>query len=256
MTNSYEQQNRDTFQQAIDLNTPTELLIEFSKSKDEKIRGAIAYNQSTPDFIINYLSEDPSEYVLSCLRKRGFRVNPAFRKIEKVIGNNLIFRDANINDAEFILTLRLDAQKGKHLSFTSPDLIKQIGWLEDYKNDESQIYFIICDKNENTVGTVRLYDKQDDSFCWGSWILKDGIPSSFSIESALMVYKVALRLGFNKAHFDVRKENISVWKFHERFGAVKIEETATDHFYNISFEAIHNSLNRYKKFLPNSIEVL
>jgi len=254
MTVYYEQQDHDTFRRANDPDTPSELLVELSRSENEIIRGAIAYNISTPHFVIDYLLEDPSEHVLSCLRKRGIRVKPGFRKIEKVVGNNLVFRNACIEDAEFILTLRLDADKGKHLSRTSPELSEQISWLERYKNDNSQMYFIILDQHTNSVGTVRLYDQQDDSFCWGSWILKAGSPSCYSIESALMIYKVALRLGFNRSHFDVRKGNSSVWKFHERFGATKIKETTDDYIYNISFDAIHKSLDRYKKYLPNGIE--
>lgn len=180
---------------------------------------------------------------------------PVFKKADRVVGNSLVFRDANVDDAEFILALRMDEKKGKYLSKTSPELEKQIKWLKSYKNDDSQIYFIILDKNENSIGTVRLYDKKDNSFCWGSWILKAGVPNCCSIESALMVYAFALKLGFKEAHFDVRKENHSVWKFHERFGATKIAETADDYFYNISFDAIHDSFNRYKKFLPHGIEV-
>jgi len=65
---------------------------------------------------------------------------------------------------------------------------------------------------------------------------------SYAIESALLVYHFALGLGFECAHFDVRKANESVWKFHERFGALKSSETELDYFYRISNAAIRQSL--------------
>lgn len=180
---------------------------------------------------------------------------PIFRKPKCVTGNHLIFRNAKRDDAAFILSLRLDARKSLHLSKTSADLSQQIAWLDRYETDESQVYFIISDRHGQNVGTVRLYDAQRESFCWGSWIIKDGCPNNYSIESALIVYEYALHLGFEKAHFDVRKGNISVWKFHEKFGATKISENDIDYFYQISFDCINRSMDRYKKFLPEGIEI-
>jgi RimJ/RimL family protein N-acetyltransferase len=180
---------------------------------------------------------------------------PGFIKPKSVTGNKLIFRNATIDDAEFILSLRTDEKKSKYLSSTSPDLLKQIDWLKKYENDSSQIYFIIENKNNEKVGTVRLYDQQNDSFCWGSWIKKDGAPSGFGIESALIVYHFARYLGFNKAHCDVRKENVRVCQFHERFGAVIVHQSEQDFYYTISAEAIENSLKKYGNFLPNGIIV-
>ena len=111
------------------------------------------------------------------------------------------------------------------------ELAEQQAWLARYANAEDQAYFIIEYQNE-PVGTVRLYDPQGESFCWGSWILKNTRPSQAAMESALMVYAYAVdHLGFKSAHFDVRKGNEKVWQFHERFGARRVEETAKDHLY-------------------------
>jgi len=176
---------------------------------------------------------------------------PTLIKPKKVVGNNLVFKDAQKEDAAFIIELRTDSKKAAHLSKTSNDLKQQEVWLEKYGNDSGQVYFIIFNKQDERVGTVRLYDITVDSFCWGSWILKNGTPSSYSIESAILVYHFALNLGFEKAHFEVRKSNESVWKFHERFGANKVKETSDDFIYNISLQAIKRSLEKYKKYLPN-----
>ncbi len=68
--------------------------------------------------------------------------------------------------------------------------------------------------NGEPIGTVRLYDARQNSFCWGSWILKAGSPKHAAIESALMVYAYAVdHLSSQSAHFDVRKDNEGVWLF-------------------------------------------
>lgn len=186
---------------------------------------------------------------------KDFMQNPVFIKPEKVLGKNVVFRNANQNDAEFILQLRNDPVKGKYLSSTSSDLELQIAWLEKYASDNSQIYFIIEDKNGERFGTIRLYDVQENSFCWGSWILREGRPSGFAMESALLVYQFALSLGFEKSHFDVRKENMSVWQFHERFGAIRTAEQGEDYLYSISSDAITESFVKYKKYINDQIEI-
>ena len=178
-----------------------------------------------------------------------------FIKPRSVIGNKLIFRNAEVDDAEFILSLRTDKNKSKYLSSTAPDLAKQINWIEQYAKDASQIYFIIENQDHERVGTVRLYDQKGDSFCWGSWIKKDGAPPGFGIESALMVYHFALYLGFEKSHFDVRKQNVSVCQFHERFGAVIVGQSEQDFYYMIDREAIEKALDKFKRYLPDGIVV-
>lgn len=179
---------------------------------------------------------------------------PSLTKPHSVTGHNLVFREATPADAQFIVTLRTDETKRKHISPTSADVQRQTAWLEAYAKDTSQIYFIIMD--QAPVGTVRLYDTRQDSICWGSWVLKSGVPISYALESALMVYHFARTCGFTKAHFDVRRENKSVWKFHERFGAERTSETELNYYYRITSAAITRSLDRYAKYLPDGITII
>ncbi|EOI5817498.1 N-acetyltransferase, partial [Cronobacter dublinensis] len=89
----------------------------------------------------------------------------------------------------------------------------------------------------------------------GSWVIADSAPSNTAIESALLVYYYGLKLGFSKSHFDVRKGNSSVIKFHERFGAKRTSETELDILFEITKEDIENSLIKYKKYLPENVRV-
>lgn len=168
-------------------------------------------------------------------------------------GKRINLRSAEIEDADFLLSLRLDPNKNRHLSAVDSDLKKQVQWLIDYKVREtlgSEYYFIIEDKSNNPVGCVRLYDFIEDSFCWGSWILKDGSPSFMAVESALQVYEFAFyTLKFNNCHFDVRKENASVVAFHERFGAKKVSDDTLNFYFTYSKDDYEKIKSRYGKFL-------
>lgn len=180
---------------------------------------------------------------------------PRLRKVKRIIGKTLTFRDATLADAAFILSLRTDEKKGRYLSATTPDLDVQLAWLQAYGQATDQAYFII-EHQSQPIGTVRLYDACGTSFCWGSWILIDGLPAQVAIESALMVYAYAVdHLGFSAAHFDVRKANERVWQFHERFGAQRTGETDQDYLYCLGFDAIQIGRQRYAKFLPAGVTV-
>ena len=176
---------------------------------------------------------------------------PVILKAHEIQGRSLTFRDASLRDAEFILALRTNEKKSLHLSNTPPDPTEQRAWLRKYKESDGQAYFII-EMTSTPIGTVRLYDAQGASFCWGSWILESGAPAYAAIESALMVYAYAVDfLGFEAAHFSVRKANTRVWNFHERFGAMRTGEDAQDFFYSLSAAAIQHGRCKYERYLPS-----
>jgi RimJ/RimL family protein N-acetyltransferase len=177
-------------------------------------------------------------------------------KAHRVMGKTIAFRNAAVEDASFILTLRTDVDKSRYLSPVSGGLVEQQAWLEQYAQADDQAYFII-EYLGLPIGTVRLYDPQGGSFCWGSWVLNSNRPAQAAMESALMVYAYAVdHLGFAAAHFDVRKGNERVWKFHERFGAVRTAQSNLDYFYRLDGEAIAASRERYRRFLEGSVSVV
>ncbi len=98
MTNEIERESNNSsisqshlvFPQANDSKSPQELLTSLSKSADEILRGAIALNPATPTEILEDLLNDKSGYVLSCLRKRGYKTRPVFSKPKAIVGNNLV----------------------------------------------------------------------------------------------------------------------------------------------------------------------
>ena len=178
------------------------------------------------------------------------------RKAARLIGHQLILRNADISDAEFILGLRTDAKKARFISPTSPELLQQMAWLQQYAQAQNQAYFIAEDMQGEKVGTFRIYDPVGDSFCIGSWIMREGVPAAYAVESLVMLYRYALlELGFNRSYFAVRKANRSVWRFMERFGAVRTGETGIDYLFETQRAPVEASFQRYASVLPNGMQV-
>lgn len=170
--------------------------------------------------------------------------SPAFLPSPRVLGPRLSLRPASGEDAAFVLSLRLDSEKGKYLSATDPDLDVQAAWIQRSARDPAQNYFIIEGEGGRSCGTVRLYDPQHSSFCWGSWILTADRPPSAAVESTLLVYMYGLFCGFDRSHFDVRRDNVKVWQYHERMGANRIRETEDDFYYEMTGSSIAALLRR------------
>ena len=183
----------------------------------------------------------------------GTSIDARFVKGMKVNGPRLRLREAIAGDAIFILGLRLDPLKNQFLSAVESNIDAQAQWIRSAYDDPAQLYFII-EVDEQPVGTVRLYDQRRESFCWGSWILDHRSPKSSAVESTLMVYTLGLSLGFKAAHFDVRKGNTKVWRYHERLGAKRVSEDDENYYYVMHEDEIRSVLTHYKN--RGSIEVV
>lgn len=179
------------------------------------------------------------------------------RKAKTVTGASLVLRNATVDDAKFILSLRLDPAKKKHLAATSPRLEDQVEWLRRYASATDQAYFVIWDRHGKAIGCVRLYDPVGDSYRWGSWLMVGGLSPLASIESNLLVYAYGRWLGFNQVRLDVRHDNEAVWRFHEKFsGATRVRESALDYFYVLGDEQIETLLRKYRHLITEPLAVV
>ena len=168
-------------------------------------------------------------------------------------GKNINLRTVEIEDADFIYTMRQNRKKTKYLSKVTGTVDSQKEWIKNYKqreDEEKEFYFIIESKNKDKFGLVRIYDLKNDSFCWGSWLIKEDTPKTTAIESALQIYEFGFyKLGFEKSHFDVRKGNDKVIAFHQRFGAKIVDEDALDYFFNFEKSDYEITKEKYKRYL-------
>ena len=182
---------------------------------------------------------------------------PLLRKARTVAGANLVLRDATVADAEFILSLRLDPVKGRHLAPTSPRLQDQVDWLTSYASATDQAYFVVCDRDGSRIGCLRMYDPVGDSYCWGSWLMVSGLSPLAAIEANVLVYAYGRWLGFRDVRLDVRRENTAVWRFHERFaGAKRVRETELDYFYVVDEAKVDALLRKYRHLLTDPLAVV
>ena len=170
-----------------------------------------------------------------------------------IYGKNINMRTVTTEDAEFIYNMRQNQNKTKYLSRVTGTVESQKEWIKNYKQREEEkkeFYFVIESKDKRKLGLVRMYDFQDDSFCWGSWLIKEDAPKTTAIESALQIYEFGFyNLGFEKSHFDVRKGNDKVIAFHQRFGAKIVDEDELDYFFNFEKSDYEKMKEKYKRYL-------
>lgn len=170
--------------------------------------------------------------------------------------NNLEFELVQEKDAKFILELRSNENLNKYLSKSVITEEEQKKWIQKYKKRENakiEFYFKISEIDGEEFGFIRIYniDYKKKHFTWGSWIMKENKPIYSPLESVLLLYMYAFkRLKLEKAFFDVRKDNLNVVKFHEKFGATKISKDNLNYYFEFSKEKFDEIiLKKYKKYL-------
>lgn len=159
----------------------------------------------------------------------------AFESPPRLVARSIRLRPAEPGDARFILSLRTDPRKNRYLSPTTDDLEAQRRWLEACKRREQagrEFYFVIETLAAEPCGVVRVYDIEDRTFTWGSWIVGDNAPRKTAIESALLVYRFAFdELDLCECRFDVRLGNERTLAFHDRFGATRTHRDALNQYF-------------------------
>ncbi|MGM9994305.1 MAG: GNAT family N-acetyltransferase [Candidatus Avigastranaerophilus sp.] len=161
-------------------------------------------------------------------------------------GKFVNIRDIEEKDAEFVLSLRCDKKKSQFLHKTDPDIQKQINYIRHYKTLDNEWYFIIENKEGKPIGTYRIYDLRQDSFCIGSWLMTDNSSLNEVIEGEYLSKIFAFETtGFNKFHFDVRKNNKKVMRFHKLMGAKIVSEDEIDYFFECTKEDYLRNVRSY-----------
>jgi len=161
---------------------------------------------------------------------------------------DIILRLCEINDAEFILSLRLNPSLNKYISHTDINIEQQKKWILAYKDRErrnKELYFIIEDINHNRLGTYRIYNIQENSFTIGSWIFKKRTSNYLSVKADILVKDFGFEnLKFKYCRFDVRKKNKKVLKYHRLFEPKLINENKLNYYFELDEETYY--INRAK----------
>ena len=105
------------------------------------------------------------------------------------------------NDAAFILSLRTDPKLSRFIHPTENNEEKQRVYIQVYKEREKlgiDYYFIFFLQGE-PVGVARIYNIQETTFTFGSWLFKEGLPYWVSIAGAIIAREFAFeKLGKEK----------------------------------------------------------
>ena len=168
---------------------------------------------------------------------------------ELIKGKYIQLRAATLNDAEFILSLRLDPSLNKYLHATDASVESQKKWMMRQQAKEGDYYFVIESKEGVPLGVVGVYDIVGKTFNWGRWIVKKDAPMYTSIESTILVYYFAFYiLNLDTALSDVRVDNKNVIKFHVSYGSKIYKETDLDIYYEFLKESFSILLKKFKGF--------
>lgn len=163
-------------------------------------------------------------------------------------------RLVNLDDAEFIVSLRTDEKLGKFLHSTSSDVKKQIDWIKLYLEREQEqkefyfIYNIVDSEIEKPIGVNRIYNIKSDSFVVGSWIFSKDAPLGTAILGDIISREIGFEyLSVTKCFFDVRKNNHSVLKYHQSYSPNQINEDDDNFYFELSKDKFDFAKTKYLK---------
>ncbi|MFH1958630.1 MAG: GNAT family N-acetyltransferase [bacterium] len=171
---------------------------------------------------------------------------------KKINGPHIQLRTATEDDAEFILSLRLDPLLSRYIGKTDTSIEKQRRWLREKIEKKDDYHMIIETLKGQYLGVIALYniDSQNKTFEWGRWIIKPDAPTYTAVESALLCYFLGFKiLKLERSVFGVMKENVKTISFHKKFGASVIREEPVSIWFEYTKEYFEKTTQRYKRFI-------
>lgn len=137
-----------------------------------------------------------------------------------IVGKHIGLRTAQPEDAEFVLSLRLNPELSRYLKPVDPSVEKQRKWIESKKKAPDDYHMIIESHQGKRYGVVAIYDIKEERFEWGRWIISRSAPHYVALESMILVYHFTFSvLGLEYTKFEVRKGNDRVIDYHKAYGA-------------------------------------
>jgi len=151
------------------------------------------------------------------------------------------FRLVEIEDAEFIVSLRNDEKLSRHINATSAQIEDQINWLKEYKirEERGRDFYIICLKEDRTtkLGLNRIYDITADYFEFGSWVYSPEADSNTSILGDLFVKSLAFeKLHLKICNLQVRKKNRRVLWYTKSFNPIMVGEDELSYYFELNHD--------------------
>ncbi|MDV7140126.1 GNAT family N-acetyltransferase [Maribacter sp. TH_r10] len=162
------------------------------------------------------------------------------------------FRLVEIEDAEFILSLRNNEKLARYINRTSSKLEDQINWLKEYKIREKEgkdLYFMCLKEDKKTrLGLNRLYDISGDICEYGSWLYGPEAVSNEAVLGDLFIKSLAYeKLGFKTLTMSTMKKNISVMRYTKSFNPRFIKEDEISEYFELEYDDWDAQRKKYLK---------
>ena len=165
-------------------------------------------------------------------------------------GRGIVIREAELEDANFILALRLDEERTHFLGKIENDLEKQKQYLVENKKKKDDLYFIVENMQGERFGTARIYNITAETFTYGSWIIRKDAPYNIAIETYFLVSDCAYYvLRCQRAEFDVMKMNESVVNFHQRMGSLIVSQDEHRYYFRQTLFEYAVMRKKYKRYV-------
>ncbi len=164
-------------------------------------------------------------------------------------GKKVNLREAEVSDAEFILSLRTDDKLSRFISKVDNDLEKQKQYILNHQHIGEDCYFIVESKDGEKYGTARIYDVRGDNFQGGSMISKHNTPFYVVYCGYFAFFDYAFfELNKKCCEINVVKGNDSVINLHKRMGATLINEDFEKVYFIYPKETYIESRKKYSKY--------
>ena len=180
--------------------------------------------------------------------------------IEVINKYGLHARMVREDDAAFILSLRTDPKSSRFIHPTENDEEKQRAYLQGYKERElaGKDYYFIFFLQKEPAGVARIYNVQEKTFTFGSWLFKEGLPYWVSIAGAIIAREFAFEELGREKELDVdgtHEENKGVISFSRmlgmNFNSFRIEEDGKFLTGYMLKEEFEKNKQRFIRTFPN-----
>jgi RimJ/RimL family protein N-acetyltransferase len=164
-----------------------------------------------------------------------------------VEGNRIVIREAEPEDAAFILSLRLNEKLSRYLQKIENDLEKQRNYICNSKIKRDEYYCVIESKAGEAYGACRLHSITKDGCVPASWIIKPEAPFYVAPEAFFLMFDFALLyLGILQMNIDAMKDNKSVIRFYQKTGADIVGEDEHKYYLRTTREDYLKIRPKYK----------
>lgn len=143
------------------------------------------------------------------------------------------FSTLNIEEHKELLEIRNSEYVRNNMKTNSIIKIENhLSWINDLKNDRNNVYFAVFEE-DYIVGAIYItgIDKEKSTSFWGLYFRKEINPLISSISAILIIEKIFQEYNIKKLYAEVKKENISAYKFNITLGFK--EDEILDNYYQL-----------------------